>query len=82
MSYVEITSAAKLECERNTRKERDSYLFRVRKLDMEIPPDSLEAGGVKDLEMTSLPVPALAGGDAHRCVLWQVRWPTGGGLPA
>ena len=46
MSYVEITSAAKLECERNTRKERDSYLFRVRKLDMEIPPDSPNWVGV------------------------------------
>jgi hypothetical protein len=60
VSYVKINSTAKLECERNTRKERDSYLFRERKLDMEMPPDSLEAGRVNDLEMTSLPVQALA----------------------
>ena len=38
-----------LECERNTRKERDSYLFRERKLYMEMPPDSLEDGGVNGL---------------------------------
>ncbi len=67
MSYVKVTSPAKWECERNTRKERDSYLFHARKLDMEIPPDTLEADGVNDLEMTSLPVPALAGGEAYRC---------------
>jgi hypothetical protein len=30
-------------------KERDSYLFRERKLDMEMPPDSLQAGGVNEL---------------------------------
>jgi len=37
------------EFDRNTRKERDSYLFRARKLDMEMVPDSLEVGGVNEL---------------------------------
>ena len=44
-----IRRDTKLECERNMRKERDSYLFRARKLDMEIPPDSLESGNVNEL---------------------------------
>ena len=30
-------------------KERDSYLFRERKLDVEMPPDSLQTGGVNEL---------------------------------
>jgi hypothetical protein len=38
-----------LECERNTRKERETYLLLVRKLDMEVPTDTLEAGGVNEL---------------------------------
>ncbi len=42
-------SHAKLECDRKPRKESDSYLFRVRKMDMEMTPDTLETGGVNDL---------------------------------
>jgi hypothetical protein len=44
-----IRRYTKLECGRNTSKVRASYLLLVRKLDMEIPPDSLEAGGVNEL---------------------------------
>jgi hypothetical protein len=32
-------------------KDRDSYLIRSRKLDMEMFPDSLEAGGVNELSV-------------------------------
>ena len=44
-----IRRDTKFECERNKSKERDSYLLRARKLDMEMPPDSLEVGGVNEL---------------------------------
>jgi hypothetical protein len=42
-----------LECGRNTRKESDSYFLLVRKLDMEIPPDSLGTVGVNGLSANS-----------------------------
>ena len=45
-----IRGDTKLESECNTSKERDSYLFRVKKLDIEMPPDSLETDGVNDSE--------------------------------
>jgi hypothetical protein len=41
----------KLECERNTTKERDSYFLRERKLDMVMTPDSLETDGVTELSV-------------------------------
>ena len=46
-----IRHHTKLECECNTRKERETYLVWERKLDMEIPPvsDTFQAGGVNDL---------------------------------
>jgi hypothetical protein len=37
----------------NTSKVRVSYLLLARKLDMEIPPDSLEAGGVIELSVAA-----------------------------
>ena len=43
-----IRRDTKLECENNTRKEIDSYLFHARKLDMEMSSDSLETGGVNE----------------------------------
>ena len=46
-----IRCDTKLECERNTRKERDSYLLDARKLEMEMPPDSLESGVVNELSV-------------------------------
>ena len=46
-----IRGDTKFECERNTIKERDFYLLRARKLDMDMPPDSLEAGGVNELSV-------------------------------
>ena len=48
-----IRRDTKLECGRNTSKVRASYLLLVRKLDMEIPPDSLEAGGVNELSVAA-----------------------------
>ena len=45
----------KLECERNTRKETDSYLLHVRKLDMEMSPDSLEESMETKLDMAIPP---------------------------
>ena len=44
-----IRRHSKLECERNTRKERKTYLLHARKLDMEMTADTLEAGGVHEL---------------------------------
>ena len=40
------TSITKLECECNTRKERETYLLLASKQDIEILPDTLEVGGV------------------------------------
>ena len=48
-----IRRDTKLECGRNTSKVRASSLLLVRKLDMEIPPDSLEASGVNMLSVVS-----------------------------
>ncbi len=54
-------------------KERDFYLLRARKLDMDMPPDSLEAGGVNELSVAvavdeSLTTEQAASGclDTHR----------------
>ena len=46
-----IRRDTKLECEHNTNKERDSYLIHVRKLDMQILPDSLEVGGINEMSV-------------------------------
>ena len=48
----DVTSNTKLEYEHNTGKERDSYLLRARKLEMEMRPDTLEADGVNELFVT------------------------------
>ncbi len=47
-----IRRHTKLEYVCTTRNDRDCYLFRVRKMDMEIPPDTLESDRVKDLFVT------------------------------
>ncbi len=44
-----IRRRTKFECELNTRKERETYLFRTRKLDMEMPPETLKSDGVNEL---------------------------------
>ena len=49
-----IRRDTKLECERNSSMERYTYLFRARKLDMEMPPDGLEAGRRNDLFVAGL----------------------------
>jgi hypothetical protein len=48
-----IRRDTKLDCGRNTSKVRVSYLLLVRKLDMEIPPDSLQDGGVNELSVVT-----------------------------
>jgi len=54
-----IRRDTKLECERNSRFERYTYLFRARKLDMEMPPDGLEAGRLNDLFVAGLSMNVL-----------------------
>ena len=47
-----IRRHTKLECDHNTRKQRHSYLlyvWKLQKLDMEMPPNTLEDGGVNEL---------------------------------
>ena len=49
-----IRRDTKFECERNSRMGRYTYLFRARKLDMEMPPDGLEPGRLNDLLVAGL----------------------------
>jgi hypothetical protein len=49
-----IRRDTKLECERNSRMERNTDLFRARTLDMAMPPDGLEAGRRNDLFVAGL----------------------------
>ena len=44
-----IRRHTKLECEHNTRKERETYLLCVRNLDMEMTTDTLETDTVNEM---------------------------------